>query len=184
MLEKHGRLVLAVIIGVTIPWLITFIFMFSIGLYSSLSQAVDGNPLTLFTMIVFYSFNLTFAIPFLGNGFWLCFVSWAVPAIFIGLITRNLKSSLIAATLAILINFLLYLILIFYFSLPVEFIDPLINPSLYLQFSWQTPFLLLSHLAFTSFVLPILYFFTIFGGFMRDRLRVYPIDQQESDLPI
>ncbi len=181
MLEKYGRLILAIIIGVMGPWLITFIFLITLGYLPALAEA-EGNPLTSFTMIIFYSFNLTYRIPFLGNGYWLCFISWAVAGTFIGLITRNLKKSVIAAGLGILINLILYLLLVFSITLPMELIDPMINASLYSNFSWQTPFVVLFQIAFTSFVIPVLFFFTIIGGFLRDRLTPLFLDQSDTEL--
>jgi hypothetical protein len=181
MLEKRKRLLFSIIIGVTLPWLITLIFILSLGSLTNIVQAVDGNPLSIYTMIVFYSFNLTWEIPILGNGFWLCFVSWAIAGLFIGLITRDLKQSIVAATSALLINFILYLVLVFNVYIPTELIDPLVNSALYSSFTVLTPFRLLAHLAIHSFLLPILFFFTLSGGFLRDRLSVKVIDHDISD---
>jgi len=171
MFEERGRLILAICIGVLLPWILILIFLYFLGSFPALLEAANGNPLTFFTLLIFYSFNLTYELPVLGTGFWLVFIAWAIPGIFIGLLTRDLKKNLLVATLGFLVTFILYNILVFSTSIPPALIDPIISSSLYHNFSWVTPFLLLFHSAFTCFVLPILFFATLTGGLLKTRFQ-------------
>lgn len=110
----------------------------------------------------------------LGDGFWLVFIAWAIPGILIGLLTRDLKQNLLVATFGLLITFILYHFLVFSTSIPTTLIDPIVSASLYQNFSWETPFLILFHAALTCFVLPVLYLSTLTGGLLKARFQISP----------
>jgi len=165
MVKPHYKLISSILIGIFLPWILTSIFMVFLGVSPALRDATGGNLNIMFTMTIFYSFNLTYELPFFGNGFWLCFLIWAVPGLLIGLITRNLKKSLIYSVIGIGVNYFLYLLLVGLFgsALPGAFIDILVSPTLYAEFGLITPINLFLQITFNSFVLPIFILFTLVG---------------------
>lgn len=143
---------------------------------ATLNLIENINPDLRFSMLIFYSFNLTYELPLLGNGYWLVFVIWAVPGLFIGLITRNIKKSLILALVGLVVNFILYMSLINHItsniSLLSNFIESLISPNLYAHIDLNTSIYLFLQITLHSLALPILILFTLFGSLIYPKIHM------------
>ncbi|MFW9938721.1 MAG: hypothetical protein ACFFD5_13820 [Candidatus Thorarchaeota archaeon] len=170
----HLPIIISLIVGIAGPWLLTYIFLVSLEIWPNLKIAVDNDPKLLFTMIIFYSFNFTYELPILGGGFWLVFVIWAIPGLFIGLINRKIKISLVYAFVGLSSSFFLYAILINYrmfgINLPFEFIDPLVSPNLYSNFGVHTLYYLFQQITIQSFAFPLIILFALIGSLINPKL--------------
>lgn len=174
--KYHGSLIVSLIISIIGPWFLTFMFLNFLEIWSNLINGVKNDPNILFTMLIFYSFNLTYEMPILGNGFWLVFIIWAFPGLLIGLITRNAKKSSLIAFVGLTTTYVLYIILINYRMfgsyLPRELIDSLISSNLYSNFGFQTLYYLFLQITIQSFALPLMITFGIFGSLVNPKLQI------------
>ena len=178
-LKRNYNMVISISIGIVLPWILSLIFVIALGRTHGLSDELTEDAGLLFRIIIFYTFTLTYDLPVLGKGFWLCIFIWAVPGLFIGLISRKMGKSLIAALIGLGVNFILYLVLIPvpYTSFPKDMnIDSLIFTRVYSEFVLATPYYLLFLILFHSFAFPILMLFTLLGILFNPprRTRVTP----------
>ena len=182
-LKKNRSSIIAIILGIVLPWI--FMGLFQLTYQPTLSAAVNGNLGLLFSMTVFNSFNVMLELPFLGNGYWICFLIWAVTGLFVGILTRSTKKGFIATIISLLISYILYLIVISINGplLPNEFIDPLVNPNLYGNISLATPLALLMQITLYSLVLPMMLSFSLLGTLINPEPKLYAVSPEEEAKP-
>ena len=181
-IKKRSRVIISLVIGIILPWLLTLYFLFLLNLIHGLSEEVIEDPILIFRITIFYAFNLTYEFPILGNGFWPCLILWAITGFLIGLVIQKKRKSLSLAMISVLVNFLIYLILIPFTSFPNDMIiDPLISPNLYSEFVPFTPFYLLFHISFSSFILPIVILFALIGSILNPK-KPYPMIFTEAEV--
>ena len=183
MVRDNLASIIAIILGVILPWI--FMGMFQITYQPTLGTAVNGNLGLIFSMTVFNSFNVMLELPFLGNGYWMCFLIWAITGFFIGILTRSTKKGLIATLTSLLISYTLYLVIISINGpfLPKELIDPLVNPNLYENISLATPLALLMQITLYSLVLPMMIPFSLLGTLINPEPKLYEISPEEEIKP-
>lgn len=175
LLKASRSFIIAIILGIVLPWI--FMGIFQLTYQPTLSAAVNGNIGLMFAMTVFNSFNVMLDLPFLGNGYWICFLIWAITGLFIGILTRSTKRGLIAALISLLISYILYLIIIPINGpfLPNELIDPLVNPNLYENISAAIPLVLLMQITLYSLVLPMMVTFALLGTLLNPEPKLYAV---------
>ncbi|MFX0186415.1 MAG: hypothetical protein ACFE8A_01635 [Candidatus Hodarchaeota archaeon] len=178
-LKRNRKIVISIFIGIVLPWILSLIFVIALDRTHGLSDELTEDAGLLFRIIIFYTFTLTYDLPVLGKGFWLCIFIWAATGLFIGLISQKMGKSLIAALIGLGVNFILYLVLIPvpYTSFPDDMdIDTLIFTKVYSEFVLATPYYLLFLILFHSFAFPILMLFTLLGILFNPprRTRVTP----------
>jgi hypothetical protein len=157
------------LIAIVLPWILTFIFIGFLKLAHGLSDELVEDPILWFRITIFYSFNLSYDLPVLGFGYSLCMMVWAVVGLLIGLVTRQIRKSLVTAMIGIGVTFILYLPLIYFVGNPFSNdmnIHPLTDTRLYENFTLETPYYLLIHILFYSFALPVLIMFTLIGSML------------------
>ena len=185
-IKKHYKLLTALLIGIISPIVLTILFMASLGLLIPLWEQAEEDIALMFAMIEFNTFNILFDIPLLGKGYWIVFIAWAFPGLFIGLISRDFLKSLIIAGLAFLVHVILYWIFVSNYSayFPSGFVDSLIkNPDLTTG-GPSMPLALLLQATIESFVLPILILFTLVGGLINPKPEIYTIFDSKKNIKI
>jgi len=185
-IKKNYKLFFAFLIGVFSPMLLTALFMESLGRFGALWAQADENFGLMFSMIQFNTFNILYDIPLLGKGYWIVFIAWAFPGLFIGLISRDFLKSLLIAGAAFLVNVILYWIFVSMYSadFPPGFVDSLIkNPDL-TSGGPAMPLALLLQSVIESFVLPILVLFTLVGGLINPKPEIYTIFDSKKNIKI
>ena len=177
-LKANRVTIIAIILGIVLPWI--FMGIFQLTYQPTLSAAVNGNLGLMFSMTVFNSFNVMLELPFLGNGYWICFLIWAVTGFFIGILTRSTKKGLSATLISLLISYILYLIIIPINGpfLPNELIDPLVNPDLYGNTILATPLALLMQITLYSLVLPMIVSFALLGTLINPEPKLYAVSAE------
>ena len=185
-IKKNYKLAAALLIGIFFPMLLTLLFMASLGQLVTLWEEVDGHIGVMFSMIEFNTFNILFDIPLLGKGYWIVFIAWAFPGLFIGLISRDFLKSLIIAGLALLANIIIYWIFVSTFSsyFPSDFVDTLINNQDLINEGPAMPLALLMQATIESFALPILILFTLVGGLINPKPEIYTIFDSKKNIKI
>ncbi|MFX1452246.1 MAG: hypothetical protein ACFFCM_15520 [Promethearchaeota archaeon] len=179
-LKDNYKMIISIAIAITLPWILTYIFIVFLNLTHGLSDEIAKDPMLLFRLTIFYTFNLPFDLSILGFGYWTCMVVWAVVGFFIGLYTRDMGKSLLSALIGIFTTFLLYLPLVYLVGVSNYrdlTINPLIFTRTYENYTSETPVFLLYHISFHSFALPVLIMFTLLGSMLNSPLKV----QKSSD---
>ena len=168
-LKENYKMIISIAIAIILPWILTLIFIGFLDLTHGLSDEIANDPMLLFRIIIFYTFNLPYELSILGFGYWTCMVVWAVVGFFIGLYTRDMGKSLLSALIGIFTTYLLYFP--FVYVVGISFyrditINPLIFTRTYENFTSETPIFLLYHITFHSFALPVLIMFTLLGSML------------------
>ncbi|MFX1393456.1 MAG: hypothetical protein ACFFAH_07765 [Promethearchaeota archaeon] len=173
-IKKYYKLIISSVVGIVLPWIFSLIFISVFNRTLGLSYELEEDSGLLFRIMIFYTFNSTYELPVVGNGFWPCFIIWAIPGLIIGFILKNLKLSLISSLIGLGTNYVLYVFLVFYPAptFPNDMIiDSMIFPRLYANFSLTALFYLLFHISFYSFVFPVLILFTVIGNKISPKRR-------------
>jgi len=183
VLKSNRSTLIAIVLGVILPWI--FMGIFQLTYQPTLSTAVNGDLGLIFAMTVFNSFNVMLELPFLGNGYWICFLIWAVTGFFIGVLTRSTKKGLISTLISLLISYILYLVIISINGplLPSELIDPLVNPVLYESISLATPIALFIQITLYSLVLPMMVSFALLGTLINPEPKLYAVTTKDEAKP-
>ncbi|MFX1393853.1 MAG: hypothetical protein ACFFAH_09790 [Promethearchaeota archaeon] len=174
-LKDNYKMIISIAIAIILPWILTYIFIVFLNLTHGLSDEIAEDPMLLFRITIFYSFNLPFELSILGFGYWTCMVVWAVVGFFIGLYTRNMGKSLLSAMIGIFITYLLYFPFVYVVGVSNYrdiTINPLIFTRTYENFTSETPVFLLYHISFHSFALPVLVMFTLLGSMLNSSQEV------------
>ena len=185
-IKKNTKLFIALLLGIFSPIMLIAFFMVSLGRLAPLWVQANEDIGLMFSMLQFNTFNILFDIPLLGKGYWIVFIAWAFPGLFIGLISRDFLKSLIIAGIALLVNIILYWIFVSTYSasFPSGFVDSLIkNPDLTTG-GPAMPLALLMQATIESFALPILVLFTLVGGLVNPKPEIYTIFDSKKNIKI
>jgi len=185
LFSRKSKLVVAGVIGITLPSILTILIMWALGSLQSLWELANGDIGLMYSMILFNSLNYVNDMLLLGKGYWFVFITWAVTGIFIGLLSRDILKSLIIDGIVMGIYILMYSIFVSIYSnnFPSMLIDSLITETSYfypgLIGGPQIFLSILIQVVIESFALPMLVLFTLIGGLINPRPEYYTVFDED-----
>jgi len=183
LFSRRSKFITAGIVGITLPLILTILFMWALGTLTDLWQLANGDLGLFFSIMLFNSLNHVTDMFLLGKGYWYIFIIWAVTGLLIGLLTRDILKSLIIDGIIIFVYMILYTIYVSIYGnlfpdIP-KLVDTLISEASYLYPGLiEGPlifFNLLVQITVESFALPMMILFTLIGGIVNPKPEYYTV---------
>lgn len=180
--SRRSKMVVAGVVGITLPSLLTLLFMWALGTLPALWELSNGDVGMMFSMVLYNSLNHITDMVLLGKGYWYVFITWAVTGIFIGLLSRDILKSLIIDGIVMGVTIVMYSIFVSIYG--ANFPNDILVDSLITESSYLYPGLIggpqiflsiLIQVVIESFALPMLVLFTLIGGLINPRPEYYTV---------
>jgi hypothetical protein len=120
------RMITALILGIVIPWILSYLFLYFLTDLNWVDVANTGGIPQILAILSFSSVGFNYNVPVFGYGYTIPLLIWILTGIFCGLLAKGAVKGALITLLGLFLNIMLFVIL------------NMVNPA-FIPGSLQTP---------------------------------------------